>query len=61
MATHTSKTSRVSGVIEMSGLAGAATKRVGGFSLGMSRRLGIAAAFLGDPKARPGPLRPRVQ
>ena len=48
-ATHNIKTSRVSEVIEMTGLAGAATKRVGGFSLGMSQRLGIAAALLGDP------------
>jgi ABC-2 type transport system ATP-binding protein len=49
-ATHNIKTSRVSEVIEMTGLAGAATKRVGGFSLGMSQRLGIAAALLGDPR-----------
>ena len=49
-ATHNIKTSRVSEVIEMTGLAGAATKRVGGFSLGMSQRLGIAAALLGDPQ-----------
>lgn len=34
----------------MTGLAGAATKRVGGFSLGMSQPLGIAAALLGDPR-----------
>ena len=57
-ATHNIKTSRVSGVIEMSGLAGAATKRDGGFSLGMSQRLGIAAALLVTPNAHPGPLRP---
>ena len=34
-ATHNIKASRVSEVIEMTGLAGVATKRVGGFSLGM--------------------------
>jgi ABC-2 type transport system ATP-binding protein len=43
------KASRVSEVIEMTGLAAVATKRVGGFSLGMDQRLGIAAALLGDP------------
>ena len=48
-ATHNIKASRVSEVIEMTGLAGVATKRVGGFSLGMGQRLGIAAALLGDP------------
>jgi ABC-2 type transport system ATP-binding protein len=32
-ATHNIKASRVSEVIEMTGLAGVATKRVGGFSL----------------------------
>ena len=42
-ATHNIKASRVSEVIEMTGLAGVATKRVGGFSLGMGQRLGIAA------------------
>jgi ABC-2 type transport system ATP-binding protein len=45
-ATHNIKASRVSEVIEMTGLAGVATKRVGGFSLGMGQRLGIAAASL---------------
>jgi len=47
-ATHNIKASRVSEVIEMTGLAGVATKRVAGFSLGMGQRLGIAAALLGD-------------
>src|SRR5215470_5329169 len=49
-ATHNIKTSRVSEVIEMTGLAGVATKRVGGFSLGMGQRLGIAAALPGGPR-----------
>ncbi|OXM50493.1 export ABC transporter ATP-binding protein [Amycolatopsis alba DSM 44262] len=40
---------RVSEVIEQVGIAGVANKRVGGFSLGMRQRLGIAAALLGDP------------
>jgi ABC-2 type transport system ATP-binding protein len=37
-------------VIEMTGLAEVAKKKVGGFSLGMGQRLGIAAALLGDPQ-----------
>ncbi|MUN42620.1 ATP-binding cassette domain-containing protein [Actinomadura sp. NEAU-AAG5] len=42
-------TRRVAEVLERVGLAGVARKRVGGFSLGMRQRLGIAAALLGDP------------
>ncbi len=41
--------SRVTEVLEIVGLATVAHKRVGGFSLGMAQRLGIAAALLGDP------------
>ncbi|GAA1347652.1 ABC transporter ATP-binding protein [Arthrobacter roseus] len=48
-ATHGIPTSRVREVIEMTGLGPVAKKRVGGFSLGMGQRLGIAVAMLGDP------------
>ena len=40
---------RVDEVIELVGLTAVAGKRAGKFSLGMSQRLGIAAALLGDP------------
>jgi ABC-2 type transport system ATP-binding protein len=40
---------RVDEVLDLVGLASAAGKRAGGFSLGMGQRLGIAAALLGDP------------
>lgn len=40
---------RVGAVLDTVGLTHAAKKRAGGFSLGMSQRLGIAAALLGDP------------
>jgi ABC-2 type transport system ATP-binding protein len=41
---------RVGELIEMVGLTDVAAKRVGGFSLGMGQRLGIASALLGDPR-----------
>ena len=41
--------SRVDEVLEFVGLASVAKKKAGSFSLGMSQRLGIAAALLGDP------------
>jgi ABC-2 type transport system ATP-binding protein len=40
---------RVDEVIDIAGLREVARKRVGGFSLGMGQRLGIASALLGDP------------
>lgn len=49
-ATHGIATKRVDAVIEMTGLGSVADKRVGGFSLGMGQRLGIASALLGDPQ-----------
>jgi ABC-2 type transport system ATP-binding protein len=48
-ATHAIPRRRVDEVIELVGLDEVARKRVGGFSLGMGQRLGIAAALLGDP------------
>ena len=48
-ATHGIGRSRVREVIEITGLESVAKKRVGGFSLGMGQRLGIASALLGDP------------
>ncbi len=41
---------RVDEVIDMVGLRDVAGQRVGGFSLGMGQRLGIASALLGDPR-----------
>lgn len=49
-ATHGIPRSRVQEVVDLTGLGSAADKRVGGFSLGMGQRLGIAAALLGDPR-----------
>ncbi|GGF00353.1 ABC transporter ATP-binding protein [Mycetocola zhadangensis] len=48
-ATHGIGASRVREVIGLAGLDSVAGKRVGGFSLGMGQRLGIATALLGDP------------
>ena len=41
---------RVADVLDMVGLTDVAGQRVGAFSLGMTQRLGIAAALLGDPE-----------
>ncbi|GAB3651359.1 ATP-binding cassette domain-containing protein [Glycomyces tarimensis] len=47
--THGIPKRRVTEVIDIVGLSDVAGKRVGGFSLGMGQRLGIAVALLGDP------------
>jgi ABC-2 type transport system ATP-binding protein len=47
--THGIPRGRVDEVIRLVGLEEVARKRVGGFSLGMGQRLGIASALLGDP------------
>jgi ABC-2 type transport system ATP-binding protein len=50
LATTTGISSRrVDELLDLVGLTEVASKRVGGFSLGMGQRLGIAAALLGDP------------
>jgi ABC-2 type transport system ATP-binding protein len=41
---------RVDEVLEFAGITSVANKKVGDFSLGMSQRLGIAGAMLGDPE-----------
>ena len=41
---------RVDDVLEMVGLAEVARQNAGSFSLGMSQRLGLAVALLGDPQ-----------
>ncbi|MCR2824430.1 ABC transporter ATP-binding protein [Microbacterium sp. zg.Y909] len=48
-ATHRIGSNRVDEVIALTGLDSVARKRVGGFSLGMGQRLGLAVALLGDP------------
>ncbi len=40
---------RVAEVLDQVGLSAVAGERIGGFSLGMRQRLGIASALLGDP------------
>jgi ABC-2 type transport system ATP-binding protein len=41
---------RVDAVLDQVGLTGDAHRRVGGYSLGMRQRLGLASALLGDPR-----------
>jgi ABC-2 type transport system ATP-binding protein len=48
-ATHGISRKRIDEVIALTGLESVARKRVGGFSLGMGQRLGMASALLGDP------------
>jgi len=48
-ATHGLGRRRVAEVLDEVGLTEVAARRTGTFSLGMSQRLGIAAALLGDP------------
>ncbi|MFD2026582.1 ABC transporter ATP-binding protein [Promicromonospora aerolata] len=48
-ATHGFSRARIDEVLELTGLESAARLKAGKFSLGMSQRLGIAVALLGDP------------
>jgi len=47
--THGMARGRVDEVLELVGLSDVARRRVGSFSLGMTQRLGVASALLGDP------------
>src|SRR5664280_144402 len=48
-ASNRIKRSRVDEVLDFVGISSVADKKVGNYSLGMSQRLGIAGALLGDP------------
>jgi len=49
-ATNGLPAKRVAEVLDLTGLTDVARRRIGGFSLGMHQRLGIAATMLGDPQ-----------
>ncbi len=49
--THGFPRQRIDEVLELVGLASVARRRVSTFSLGMTQRLGVATALLGDPTA----------
>ncbi|USR79199.1 ATP-binding cassette domain-containing protein [Arcanobacterium pinnipediorum] len=49
-ATHAIPATQIDHVLQTTGLTSVAKKKVGGFSLGMSQRLGIATALIGDPE-----------
>ena len=48
-ASNQIKLTRVDEVLDFVGISAVANKKVGAYSLGMSQRLGIAGALLGDP------------
>lgn len=48
--THGLPKARVRDVLELAGISAVADKKLGGFSLGMGQRVGIATALLGDPE-----------
>jgi ABC-2 type transport system ATP-binding protein len=49
LGNHASSADRVDELLELSGIADAADRAVGGFSRGMLQRLGLAATLVGDP------------
>lgn len=49
-ATHGIPRKQVDRVLDLTGISNVKKKKLGGFSLGMGQRLGIATALLGDPE-----------